>query len=250
MVWFAAAGLALSALSAGSGAASANNQARVQAANQYQQNLIQSEREYKQMQQAMTAQGKQNTAIAKSDIQSLINTNFTAGLMDLQRAMQKQQTASDIASIGKTRLQALASSGLNAAASGTVGASVNAVASDIEMKMGEAEIASYEQNDMNTLTLDTQIRNLYQGYRDSQPTIDTSIPDIPGLPPKNEPYLQSVGGAMGGALIGGIGNMVLQNAKLNLGPANTGMKAIGTAGGASLSSGFGTMSNLNFSYRF
>ncbi len=218
MPWMQAAGMALSVLGAGSSAKAAQVQQRVQAANQYQQNLITQEREYKQLQQALTNQGRQNEAIAKADIQSLINTNFTAGLLNLQRAMQKQQTAGDINRIGKTRLQALATSEVSAAATGTVGASVNAVAGDIQMKMGEAEIDARVQNDMNTMTLDTQLRNLYTQYRDTQQQVDTSVPDIPGLPPKMGHAAVSVSGAMWGAAIGYVGNNFAAGVGMGLGP--------------------------------
>ena len=217
-MWMEAAGMALNVLGAGASAKAAEVQQRVQAANQYQQNLINQEREYKQIQQALTNQGKQNEALAKADIQSLINTNFTAGLLNLQRAMQKQQTASDINRIGKTRLQALASSEVSAAASGTIGASVDAVAGDIELKMGEAEIDARVQNDMNTMTLDTQLRNLYTDYRNSQPMIDTSVPDIPGLPPKVGVASVSAGSAMLGAAISYAGNIFASQVSLGLGP--------------------------------
>jgi len=242
-MWMQAAGMALSVLGAGASAKAAQVQQRVQAANQYQQSLINQEREYKQIQQSLASQGRQNEATAKADIQSLINTNFTAGLLNLQRALQKQQTASDINRIGKTRLQALASSEVSAAASGTIGASVDAVAGDIELKMGEAEIDARVQNDMNTMTLDTQLRNLYTDYRNSQPMIDTSVPDIPGLPPKQGVAPVSVGGAMLGAAISYAGNIFASQVGLGLGN-KPGLAGLGQPGGATLGSGFGSMSDF------
>jgi len=239
MVWMAAAGMALSVLGAGASAKAAEAQQRVQAANQYQQNLINQEREYKQIQQALANQSRQNEALAKADLQSLINTNFTAGLLNLQRALQKQQTASDINRIGKTRLQALASSEVSAAASGTIGASVDAVAGDIELKMGEAEIDARVQNDMNTMTLDTQLRNLYTDYRNSQPQIDTSVPDIPGLPPKVGVAPVSAGSAMMGAAISYAGNMFANQVSLGLGNSS-----IGVSSSFNLNAGFGSSSNF------
>lgn len=205
-MWFAAAGLALSALSAGSAAGTQKNQQRVSAANQYQQTLIGYERELKGIQQGLTQQQQRNTAIAKADIQSLVNTNFTAGLLNLQRSMQKKQTASDIQRLGETKLQALASAEVSAAATGSIGASVNAVASDISMKVGEARIEAQEQDEMNTFSLQTQIRNLYQGFMDTQQVIDESTPDIPGMPPKTGAVSTSAGSAAAGAAIGYAGN--------------------------------------------
>lgn len=237
MEWTMAAGLALNVLGAGASAGAAKNQQRVQAANQYQQNLISQEREYRQLQQGIANQGKQNAAIAKADLQSLINTNFTAGLLNLQRAMQKTQTASDINRIGKTRLQALASADVSAAATGTIGASVDAVAGDIELKMGEAEIDARVQNDMNTMTLDTQLRNLYTEYRNSQILIDTSVPDIPGLPPKQGAVPVSVGGAMLGAAIGYAGNIFASGVGLGLG-SSSGTSTLGSMSNFTASSSF------------
>lgn len=215
-MWMYAAGMTLSVLGAGASAKEAEAQQRVQAANQYQQALINQEREYKQIQQSLENQSRQNEAIAKADIQSLINTNYTAGLLNLQRAMQKQQTADDINRIGKTRLQALASAEVSAAASGTIGASVDAVAADIEMKMGEAEINARVQNDMNTMTLDTQLQNLYTDYRYSQVQIDESVPDIPGIPPQYGAVPVSSGSAMMGAAINYSGNYFASQVGLGL----------------------------------
>lgn len=250
-MWMQAAGMALSVLGAGASAKAAEVQQRVQAANQYQQTLINQEREYKQIQQALANQSKQNNAIAKADIQSLINTNFTAGLLNLQRALQKQQTAGDINRIGKTRLQALASAEVSAAASGTIGASVDAVAADIEMKMGEAELDARVQNDMNTMTLDTQLRNLYTEYRNSQVQIDESVPDIPGMPSQYGAVSVSAGSAMLGAAINYAGNYLSNYVSLGLGSSSsTGLAGLGQPGGATLSTGFGSMSNFTPSASF
>lgn len=183
-MWAAAAGLGLSMLGSYQSARAAEIQGRVQAANQYTQTLIGYQRELSGIQNALTQQGKRNEAIAKADLQSLINTNYTAGLLNLQRAMQKRQAAQEIQTLGETKLQALAQSGIGASATGTVGASVNAVAADVAMKIGEAKIATLEREDMNTMTLQTQIRNLYQGFLDSRELVDTTVPDIPGMPPQ------------------------------------------------------------------
>lgn len=192
-MWMEAVGLGLSVLGGMAQGKAAEVQQRVQAANAYQQTLINYERELKGIQAGIEQQRKQNDAIAKADLQSLINANFTAGLLNLQRSMQKRQTAADIARLGETKLQALASAEVAAAASGTIGASVNAVAADIKMKVGDAIIEQRDQNDMNTLNHQTNLYQLYQNFLDTQQEIDTSTPDIPGMPPKYGAVTASAG---------------------------------------------------------
>lgn len=249
MVWMAAVGIGLSMLQGAASGKAAANQQRVQAANQYQQTLINHERELKGIQQGLTQQGKQNTAIAKADLQSLINTNFTFGLLNLQRSMQKRQSASDIQRLGETKLQALAQAETSAAASGTIGASVNAVASDIEMKVGEAEVALREQNDMNTMNLGTQIHNLYQGFLDSQVDIDTSIPDIPGMPPQNGAVSVSAGQMALGAGINALGQHLGSMMSLGLGPQTRFDMSSFNSGSLSQSLNTSSLANVSSSFK-
>ena len=247
---FAAIGTALSIgssiLGAGASASAQKYAQKTQVANQYQQALINQQREYSQIQAGLQIQDKQNTESLRSDLRTLINTSYTAGLLNLQRSMQKRQVAAEIQAIGRGRLQSLAQGELAAAATETVGASVNAVKADIALKMGEATIQVKEQDEVNALNYNTGMRNLYQSYMDNQPLLDDSVPDIPGLPPKYGAVPVSVGGAMLGAGINAIGGALAQNASLNLGPSIN----VSPNFASNTASGLGSMSNFKPSLSF
>lgn len=246
-MWMQAVGLGLSVLGGMSQGKAAEVQQRVQAANAYQQTLINYERELKGIQAGIEQQRKQNNAIAKADLQSLINANFTAGLLNLQRSMQTRQTAADIARLGETKLQALSSAEVASAASGTIGASVNAVAADIKMKVGEAILEQRDQNDMNTLNHQTNLYQLYQNFLDTQQEIDTSTADIPGMPPQGGAVTVSAGQYGLAAGINYMGDYLMR--RMSLGGGGDGLE-IGSGLLGSLSQSIGTSSNFTPSVSF
>lgn len=240
-MWTQAVGLGLSVLGGMAQGKAAEVQQRVQAANAYQQTLINYERELKGIQAGIEQQRKQNSAIAKADLQSLINANFTAGLLNLQRSMQKRQTAADVARLGETKLQALSSAEVASAASGTIGASVDAVAADIKMKVGEAILEQRDQNDMNTLNHQTNLYQLYQNFLDTQQEIDTSTPDIPGMPPKGGAATVSAGQYGLAAGINYMGDYLMR--RMSLGGGGGGFE-IGPWLSSSLGQSLGSSSNF------
>ena len=157
---------------------------------QYNQKLLQTKQEMKYLSKAMGVQNDRNTQIAKADVQSLINTNYMAGLAQIQLGQQKKIAAERSTQLGSTRLLALGSAQNARAASGTIGASTQAVARDIDNKIGNALTAVREELGTQDLNMETQVRSLYAGYIQNQKLIDTStpdftdaIPDAPGVSP-------------------------------------------------------------------
>ena len=157
---------------------------------QYNQKLLQTKQEMKYLSKAMGVQKDRNTQIAKADVQSLINTNYMAGLAQIQLGKQKKIAAERSTQLGSTRLLALGSAQNARAASGTIGASTKAVARDIDNKIGSALISVQEELGTQNLNMETQIRSLYAGYIQNQKLIDTSspdfadaIPEAPGVSP-------------------------------------------------------------------
>lgn len=157
---------------------------------QYNQKLLQTKQEMKYLSKAMGVQSDRNTQIAKADVQSLINTNYMAGLAQIQLGQQKKIAAERSTQLGSTRLLALGSAQNSRAASGTIGASTKAVARDIDNKIGSALIGVQEELGTQNLNMETQIRSLYAGYIQNQKFIDTSspdfadsIPEAPGISP-------------------------------------------------------------------
>lgn len=157
---------------------------------QYNQKLLQTKQEMKYITKAMGVQSQRNQQIAKADVQSLINTNYMAGLAQIQLGQQKKLAAERSTQLGSNRLLALGSAQNARAASGTIGASTKAVARDIDNKIGSALIGVQEELGVQNLNMETQIRNLYAGYIQNQKFIDTSspdfadaIPEAPGVSP-------------------------------------------------------------------
>jgi len=156
----------------------------------YNQKLLQTKQEFKYISKAMGVQNERNTQIAKADVQSLINTNYMAGLAQIQLGQQKKLAAERSTQLGGTRLLALGSAQNARAASGTIGASTKAVSRDIDNKIGSALIGVQEELGVQNLNMETQIRNLYAGYLQNQKAIDQSTPDFadalpeaPGISP-------------------------------------------------------------------
>lgn len=218
MVWMAVAGIALSALQGQSSAKNAAANSRAQQADSYTQSLLNTQREIQSISQNMDVQSKNNQAIAKADIQSLVNTNYMMGLLNVQRGLQQQQVARSRTQLGSARLNALAQAETSAAASGTIGASVDAVVSDIHNKVGQAELDLGDQYGIAEMNYESQVHNLYQGYVQSQQSVDVSTPNLPanGAAPN---YVQapSLGNSIAAATINYTANHLAQRMTLGLG---------------------------------
>ena len=101
-----------------------------------------------QMKSASSSAKEYNISLEKQYLHSIVRNSYQSGLLNVQLGLQKKKAAQegfDQTVLAKAALgQAVASS----AATGTVGASVDAVQNDIEMKLGEARAVSadnYEQ---------------------------------------------------------------------------------------------------------
>lgn len=150
--------------------------------NQYIQTLLQSSQEAKGIQKALRTQSTRNQAVAKADVQSLINTHYMAGLARIQLGQQRRAAASRTQNLGATRIQALGAAVNSSAASGTIGASTKAVSSDIENKIGNAAIRVQEDLSVQTFNYGTQINNMYRNYLQNRPELDLSTPDLSSSP--------------------------------------------------------------------
>ena len=132
MFWFALAAVALSAAQAGK-QANAANQASSEA---YTDSLKQT--------------NAQNDAILQANTANVIRTGYRIGLQNLQKARAVQQASQQGADLSAKGLEALGQNQAVAAASGTIGASVDAVADDIKKKVAETQI-DYDQTFAQTM---------------------------------------------------------------------------------------------------
>ena len=91
-----------------------------------------------------------NRAIGEANITNTIRTGYKVGLLNLQTARLKELAAKEGWDVSKKASDALGAADASAAASGTVGSSVDAVSLDIRKKSAEAQIA-IDQNWENSL---------------------------------------------------------------------------------------------------
>lgn len=82
-----------------------------------------------------------NRAIGEANIMNTIRTGYKVGLLNLQTARLKEQAATEGWDVSRKAADALGNAEASAAASGNVGASVDAVSLDILKKSAEAQIA-------------------------------------------------------------------------------------------------------------
>jgi len=131
-----------------------------------------------------------NEAIIKANVANTIRTGYRIGLANMQRGLGKKQAVQQGFDITKAGAGALGEATANAAATGSVGASVDAVASDIKMKIGEAQAANQEQADIDLANFQTQIEGItFEGDNSIQESITSKA--------------QSSGEIWGGALLAG-----------------------------------------------
>lgn len=177
MSYALAAGVGISALQ---GFLQGRVQASYQRGQQFAANsqaLAQRNAEIRQLEKSMELQAKQNKALLKADLSTLINTNYTAGLLGISLAQQRRTSAQNLTRLRQGESVAIGTVTANSAAAGTIGASVDAVASDIRRKADQGLNQIYDQASVDQLNYDTSIRNLYEGYLQGQQQIDDSLPD-------------------------------------------------------------------------
>lgn len=135
MFWFALAGIALSAAQAGKGANAANQNA----AASYSASL--------------RGVNAENEAIAEANAANVIRTGYRVGIHNLQQSRAKKQAIEQGYDISVQGAAQLGDSIANAAASGTVGSSVDAAVDLIKKKEDEALIdldQAYAENVLNS----------------------------------------------------------------------------------------------------
>lgn len=109
----------------------------------------------------------QNEAIIKTNIANTIRTGYRVGLLNMQQGLLKRQAQQRNADTISQAKQVLGAVSANAAASGTVGASVDAVVNDVNMKLGEAQAQQAESWEISVTNFNTKLAELVQQGKDS-----------------------------------------------------------------------------------
>lgn len=102
----------------------------------------------------------ENEAVIKSNVKNTIRTGYRVGLLNMQRGLQKREAVQAGFNITKGGQEALGQVTANAAAAGTIGASADAVVADVRMKMGDAQAALVNQNEIAAGNFNTQLENI------------------------------------------------------------------------------------------
>ncbi len=225
MAFFAVGAIALSALSSASAASSSNKAVQKDYINRLEANVA------------------TNKAIDEANLKNTIRTGYSVGILNVQRGQAKQQAVKQGYDLSAKGAEALGTSYANAAASGTVGASVDAVSDTIGVKLDAAKGDLDASWKIQTMNFDNQLNDMIQQGIDSLQSAQRM--DYSG------PAQQSVGQA---ALMGGLSTAMsfatqYGQANMNLGLGNmTSTRAPSGSGSIySLSSGTSSISGLKAS---
>lgn len=134
---------------------------------------------------ASVAEGK---AVKEANLKNFTNTAFSVGLLNVQKGQQTKELAQRKADLGADELGALGTAAVNAAASGTVGASVDAVQTDIQMAYDRQLGLVNEENELNAQNYNTALHDL---ITNGQNQIQT-----PGKPQTTGQWAMLAGAAM------------------------------------------------------
>jgi hypothetical protein len=99
-------------------------------------------------------------ALREANSKNFVNTTMRVGLLNVQKAQQKKQLQQTKADLGASELQTLSTAANNAAASGTVGASVDAVQTDIQQAYDRQRALVSEENEANAQNYNTELYDL------------------------------------------------------------------------------------------
>ncbi len=103
---------------------------------------------------------RQNKRVVEANLENTVRTGMRVGILNMQQGLAKQRMA-QAGYLARAEGQALSSSNAaNAAASGNVGASVQAVAADVTQKIGEAEQSLAVDWQLQQLNFNTELSSL------------------------------------------------------------------------------------------
>ena len=167
-----------------------------------------------QMKSASNNSRDYNMSLEKQYLHSIVRNSYKTGLLNVQLGLQKKKAAQEGYDQTVQARAAMGNASAQAAATGSVGASVDAVQNDIDMKLGEAQAVSadnYEQ------LLDNYNAELAMGK------INATSEVLSSDPMKVSYEGPSTGQMFGGALLQGaasfIGGYARNQMQLGLGAA-------------------------------
>ena len=161
---------------------------------------------------ASRASAAEGVAITKERLNTTIRNSYATSAAQMQLAMRKRQLAQQGADISAATLAAKGDAKLATASTGSIGASTQAIVSDIEMKSGQAL-------DMTTDAYENAVENYNSDLNMMVINVDQTAPS----PTKYEYNGPSSGQMIGSALIAGAvsfaGSYASKKMSLGLGSA-------------------------------
>jgi hypothetical protein len=154
-----------------------------------------------------------NKSIAETNLTNSIRTGIRAGMLNVQRAQARQQSIKAGIALGKDRLKAIGAAGANAAAAGSIGASVDAVVADINQEVESVDSELVRDYRLTNENLDNELMGILQAGDDAIQSAQTVNVRRPNRP-RN---INSNIAALGAGLISFAGNYASNNMSLGLG---------------------------------
>ncbi|QQO90805.1 internal virion protein A [Pseudomonas phage Misse] len=152
---------------------------------------------------------EQSKAIMEANTKNFQQTAFRVGLLNVQKAQEVRALEQRKFDASAQEQSVLGTAAVNAAASGTIGASVDAVQSDIQMAFDKVRAQINDENELNAQNYNTA---LYDLITEGQNQTVTSAQFRAA--PKGASQLQMAGNAA----IQVAGNYLMQRMDLGLGP--------------------------------
>lgn len=170
--------------------------------------------EAKQARRMANQQNKQviadNAAVVESNLENTIRTGAAASLLNVRLGQSRKALIQSGFDRTAAAEQALGAVNANAAAAGTVGASVKAVANDVRMKLGEAKAEADDEWDLTKLNFNTDLTNVIYAGKDS---LRRSVGMVASSPSSGDVLRAGIMGAVTGTL----GSWVKGQSQLGLG---------------------------------
>lgn len=112
----------------------------------------------------------QSKAIMEANRKNFQQTTFRIGMLNVQKAQEVRALEQRKFDAGAQEQAVLGSAAVNAAASGTIGASVDAVQSDIQMSFDRVRAQISDENELNALNFNTALYDLVTNGQNAQQT--------------------------------------------------------------------------------
>ncbi len=152
MSWFLAAGTAIQVVGSG----------------------VQQQKEKKAIQRKVQDENNRRSA---ANLANAVRAGYREGLLNLQEGMYKKAAAQQGFDTSASKSKALSEVSANAAAAGSIGASVDAVAQDIEMRVGEMRARREEEQTIMDFNFELQSSELQ--YDLERGTVGMAVADVP-----------------------------------------------------------------------